>query len=83
MGMSREYYIAELKARYDVNDIRDIVEEHIVNIFLDGGFDDKGGLSKENIWDYAKDVSRHMQDDEIMSYILDEDLLEVVDGALN
>jgi hypothetical protein len=81
MGMSKEYYMTELKARFDVDDMRMIVKENIVDTFLDGGFDDKGRLTKTNIGDYANDVSKFMQDDEVIEYILDNDLLEIVESA--
>jgi hypothetical protein len=69
MGMSKEYYMTELKARFDVDDMRMIVKENLVDTFLDGGFDDKGRLTKNNIGDYANDVSKFMQDDEVIEYI--------------
>jgi hypothetical protein len=78
MGMSREYYIAETKARFDIEDMRSIVKEGIVNEFLDGGFDDKGRITKYNIGEYADDISHHMSDDEVVEYILDNDLLEIM-----
>jgi hypothetical protein len=78
MGMSREYYIAETKARFDIEDMRSIVKENIVDTFLDGGFDDKGRLTKNNIGDYANDISRHMSDDDVVEYILHNDLLEIM-----
>jgi hypothetical protein len=81
MGMSKEYYMTELKARFDVDDMRMIVKENLVDTFLDGGFDDKGRLTKNNIGDYANDVSKFMQDDEVIEYILDNDLLEIVESA--
>ena len=79
--MSKEYYMTELKARFDVDGMRMIVKENIVDTFLDGGFDDKGRLTKTNIGDYANDVSKFMQDDEVIEYILDNDLLEIVESA--
>jgi hypothetical protein len=83
MGMSREYYIAETKARFDIEDMRSIVKENIVDTFLDGGFDDKGRLTKNNIGDYANDISRHMSDDDVVEYILHNDLLEIVASVFN
>lgn len=83
MGMSRDYYIAETKARFDIEDMRLIVKENIVDTFLDGGFDDKGRLTKNNIGDYANDVSFFMSDEEVVEYILDNDLLEIVASAFN
>ena len=79
--MSKEYYMAEVKARFDVEFMRMIVKENIVDTFLDGGFDDKGRITKNNIHDYANDVSHFMQDDEVVAYILDNDLLEIVESA--